>query len=118
MKPGKSSFPDENEDVFLDVVWALQDIAIIRALENLKDDPRAESLINQYFSLLLDDLLTIDLPRDGMDIKDVNEAKTIIESARTYPIGSDARDQKLAAADGTFCRFLSEYIERTCKIKL
>ena len=104
-----------DEDIFLDIVWALQDIAIIRALEGLKDDPKAVALINEYFHMLLDHLLTEDLPRHGMDLKDVSEAKAIIEKARAYPIGSENRDSELAAADGTFCRFLDEYIQRYCR---
>lgn len=108
-----------DEDIFLDIVWALQDIAIIRALEgNLTHDPKAVALINEYFHMLLDHLLTEDLPRDGMDLKDVNEAKAIIEKARAYPIGSKNRDGALAGADGTFCRFLDEYIEKYCRRKL
>ena len=110
--------PPLDEDIFLDIVWALQDIAILRALENLKDDPKAVALTNEYFHMLLNHLLAEDLPRHGMDPKDVSEAKTIIEKARAYPIGSENRDRELAAADGTFCRFLDEYIERYCRRKL
>jgi len=106
--------PDENEDVCLDIVWALQDIAIIRALEPLwNEGPRVIPLIDEYFHLLLDHLLVDDLPRDGMKPEDVSEVKAIIEKARAYPVGSEKRDEQLAAADGTFCRFLFKY----CKEK-
>jgi hypothetical protein len=110
-----SASPHLSDDVFQDIIWALQDIAIIRALENFKEDPRAVALINQYFNLLLHDLLTNDLPRDGLRIEDVNDAKAFIEKARASPIGSNDFDSNLAGADGTFCRFLTEYSERYYK---
>ena len=107
-----SHIPD---DIFLDIIWALQDIAVIRALASFKNDPRVVALINDYFNLLLNDLLTNDLPRDGMKMEDANEAKTLIEKARAFPIDSDGFDSNLAGADGTFCRFLTEYSERYYK---
>ena len=104
-----------DEDIFLDLVWALQDIAIIRALADFKDTPRVVATINEYFHMLLDHLLATDLPRHGMTIEDVNEAKNLIEKARASPIDSKEFDSYLAGADGTFSRFLDEYIERYCK---
>ena len=53
------------DDVILDIIWALQDIAIIRALEYFADDPEALDLINEEFHLILDHLLVHDFPHAG-----------------------------------------------------
>jgi len=84
----------------LDIIWALQDIAVIQIIGANFKDPKGAAVVNEYFHLLLDHLIAEDLPQHGMKIEDVNEIKAHLEKAKASPIDSSEWDSSLAAADG------------------
>ncbi|MFB0523165.1 MAG: hypothetical protein ACETV1_05320 [Candidatus Bathyarchaeia archaeon] len=98
------------EDLVLDIIWALQDIAVIRIVGANFRDQKGIDVVNEYFHLLLDHLILEDFPKHGMSMENITEVKIHLEKAKAYPIDSDEWDGNLAAADGTLVRTLSELL--------